>query len=109
MGALRRELGRRIRQIRKAKSLTLEAAAHQAGMDSKYWGRAERGEKNLTLDSLERMLHGLGAEPLELFTVGLGRPLPAEKAEHELLKDRFRRMNKEVRRLVLALAKHLAE
>lgn len=71
MGALRRRFGARVRQIRKAQGLTQQELAGKARMDYKYIGAVERGERNLTIDNVERIIAALGADPYEPFLFDL--------------------------------------
>ena len=66
MASIQRRLGARIRQLRTAADLTQEEAAGRVDMYYKYWGAIERGERNVTLDNLERVARALNVEPWEL-------------------------------------------
>ena len=48
-------VGRRIRKIRKSKQLTMEQLAELSGLHHTYIGQLERGEKNATLTTLEKI------------------------------------------------------
>ncbi len=109
MEGLKKTLGKRLRILREERGLTLEEAAGRAGLDAKYWGKIERGKMNSTLESLEKVLRGLEAEPIEIFMVGLERPLANEKKELVILRSLLRRMGNKSRRHILGLAKHLAQ
>ena len=61
-GDLQRAVGRNLRAYRQAKGLSQEAFAEVLGVHCIYMGGLERGERNLTLRSLER----LGVEAREL-------------------------------------------
>jgi len=104
MGALRKAVGERIRALRKEAGLTIEKAASKAAMDPVYWGRVERAEKNITMDTVERMLQALGSEPVELFSVGKTK----DKETQELIKSLLPRMSQDSRKQLITLAKHLA-
>lgn len=67
MGDLRRNFGQRIRQLRKARGLTQESLAEEAGLEPAYLGAVERGERNLTIDSIERIAKGFDLEPFHFF------------------------------------------
>ena len=45
-------LGNRVRELRKAKGWAQEAFAHQCGMHRGHMGQIERGESNLTLETI---------------------------------------------------------
>jgi transcriptional regulator with XRE-family HTH domain len=65
-GDLRRALGHNLRAQREARRLTQEAFADWLGVHRTYMGAIERGERNLTLQSVERLAGRLGVEPVEL-------------------------------------------
>ena len=89
--SLQEDTGRRIRQLRKAQGLTQEGLAAKAGLDFKYFGSLERGERNVTLQNLEKGARGLGVEPLQLFLFtapGVEKP---EKISEAKILDALRR------------------
>jgi transcriptional regulator with XRE-family HTH domain len=65
-GELQRALGRNLRAYRKAHDLSQETFAEIMGVHRTYMGGVERGERNLTLRSLERMAGRIEIDPLEL-------------------------------------------
>lgn len=65
-GDLQRAVGRNLRAYREAKGLSQEAFADTLGVHRTYMGGIERGERNLTLKSLERMAERVGLDPIEL-------------------------------------------
>lgn len=56
----RRRLGERIRKLRNQRGWSQEEFADICGVNRSYMGRIERGELNLTLDSLAKVGKGLG-------------------------------------------------
>jgi transcriptional regulator with XRE-family HTH domain len=65
-GDLQRAVGRNLRAYRSSRGLSQEAFAAVLGVHRTYMGGIERGERNLTLKSVERIAQRLGLEPLEL-------------------------------------------
>ncbi len=65
-GDLQRAVGRNLRAYREAKGLSQEAFADELGVHRTYMGGIERGERNLTLKSLERIAAQLDLGPLAL-------------------------------------------
>ncbi|WP_154985716.1 helix-turn-helix domain-containing protein [Paenibacillus polysaccharolyticus] len=59
MTKLRNSVGERIRAVRKAKGLTQQQLAELSGLDDAYIGSVERGERNFSIDTLEKILLGL--------------------------------------------------
>ncbi len=74
-GELQRILGRNLRRYREGRGVSQEDFADLLGYHRTYVGGIERGERNLTLKSVERLAEAIGAQPLELLREG-GR-LPA--------------------------------
>jgi transcriptional regulator with XRE-family HTH domain len=74
-GDLQRAVGRNLRAYRQARQLSQEAFAEVVGVHRTYMGGLERGERNLTLKSVERLAERLGLPPLQLF-----QPLPGPDA-----------------------------
>jgi transcriptional regulator with XRE-family HTH domain len=65
-GELQRTVGRNIRRLRQARGVSQEDLAAEIGVHRTYMGGVERGERNLTLQSLERLAGRLGVSPLSL-------------------------------------------
>jgi transcriptional regulator with XRE-family HTH domain len=59
-------VGQAIREARKAQGYTQEAFALAAGLDRSYMGAIERGEFNLTLETLLKVTGELGLSASEL-------------------------------------------
>ena len=68
MEGLRIKIGNRIRELRKAQGLTQEELGERANLHNTYIGGIERGERNLSLDSIEKIANGFNIEVKELFT-----------------------------------------
>lgn len=67
-GDLQRAVGRNLRAYREARGLSQEAFADVLGVHRTYMGAIERGERNLTLRSVERITGCLDLDPLVLLT-----------------------------------------
>ncbi len=65
-GDLQRTAGRNLRAYRESRGLSQETFAEVLGVHRTYMGGIERGERNLTLKSLERIANRLGRDPLAL-------------------------------------------
>lgn len=68
VGDLQRQLGRQLRSHREERGLSQEAFAELIGVHRTYLGGVERGERNLTLRTVERLAAVIGVEPLELLS-----------------------------------------
>lgn len=66
-GELQRIVGRNLRRYREARGLSQEAfAADVLGLHRTYVGGLERGQRNITLKSLERLADTLDLDPRSL-------------------------------------------
>jgi transcriptional regulator with XRE-family HTH domain len=65
-GTLQRALGRNLRAYRLARGLSQEDFADVLRLHRTYIGALERGERNVSLKSIERMADALGIDPLAL-------------------------------------------
>jgi transcriptional regulator with XRE-family HTH domain len=67
-GDLQRTVGRNLRRHREARGLSQEAfAAEVLKVHRTRAGAIERGERNLTLQTVERLADRTGLDPLDLF------------------------------------------
>jgi len=65
-GELQKTLGRNLRAYRTERGLSQEEFAELLGVHRTYMGGVERGERNLTLRSVERIAQKIDVDPLEL-------------------------------------------
>lgn len=64
---IKRRFGARVRQLRKARKLSQEGLALEAGLDRSYVGSIERGTSNVALINIHRIAGALGVSVSELF------------------------------------------
>jgi transcriptional regulator with XRE-family HTH domain len=69
-GELQRTFGRNLRAYRKAEGASQEAFASRLGVHRTYLGGVERGERNLTLKSVERIAGLIDVDAVVLLTPG---------------------------------------
>jgi len=68
-GDLQRTVGENLRRLRTERGLSQEAFAQVLGYHRTYVGGLERGERNMTLRTVERLAAVLGVEAIDLLTV----------------------------------------
>lgn len=59
--------GRAVRQVRKTRGFSQEAFADLCGIDRSYMGCVERGESNLALMNIEKIVRALNMPLSEFF------------------------------------------
>ncbi|MGH3087395.1 helix-turn-helix domain-containing protein [Nocardioides sp. NBC_00368] len=64
--SLKSALGAQLRELRRARGLTQEKLAEQLDVTPRYLAGIERGERNLTLDSVDALAEQLGVAALTL-------------------------------------------
>jgi transcriptional regulator with XRE-family HTH domain len=67
-GDLQQTVGNNLRAYRQERGLSQEAFADVLGVHRTYMGGVERGERNLTLRSIERLAARIDVDPLVLLT-----------------------------------------
>ncbi|MGH1425351.1 MAG: helix-turn-helix domain-containing protein [Pseudooceanicola sp.] len=102
------DLGQRVRDLRKAKSWTLEQAAQKAGLARSTLSKIENGQMSPTYDALKKLATGLDIPVPQLFTPperpqvtarmsvtpsGEGTAHATATYEHELLAETLTRKN----------------
>lgn len=60
-------VGERIRSIRKLKGMTQEQLAERSGLSFSYISDVERGTRNISLGSLEKIIGALNVKPVQIF------------------------------------------
>lgn len=60
-------VGERVRYLRKNRGLTQEQLGEIVQLPQSYIGGIERGEKNISLETLERIIEALDVHPKEMF------------------------------------------
>jgi transcriptional regulator with XRE-family HTH domain len=68
---VKRAFGQRVLELRKARGWSQETLEQHSGLHWTYIGQVERGERNLTLLSIQKIAKGLKVDMAELLK-GLG-------------------------------------
>jgi transcriptional regulator with XRE-family HTH domain len=61
------KIGKKVRELRKARGFSQEALAYEVGLDRTYMGSVERGERNIAAINLIRIAKVLKVDVGELF------------------------------------------
>ncbi len=61
------KVGLRIKELRSQKNLTQEAVAWEGEVDRTYMNHVENGRRNVSIESLEKIIKGLGVSFKEFF------------------------------------------
>lgn len=69
MDNIRLLTGERIRILRKERGWSQEELGERADLHHTYVGAVERGEKNASIDTLDKIAEALGVEMIDLFTL----------------------------------------
>lgn len=80
-----KQFGDRVRELRKAQGLSQEELAEKADLHFTYIGGVERGERNLSLKSIERIASALKIDIIELLALHL--PEKADAKNREIISD----------------------
>jgi transcriptional regulator with XRE-family HTH domain len=72
-GVVRKFFAANLRRERKMRGLSQEALAALAGLHRTYVGSVERGERNISLENIERLARALKIDPADLLRKNSGR------------------------------------
>lgn len=67
MDSLVKLVGSNIKEMRKLKKLTQEELAEKCGLQTSYLAGVERGDRNITIQTLEKIIEGLEEAPSNIF------------------------------------------
>ena len=66
MQDIKKRFGKNVRRLRKELGLTQEKVAELAGLHFTYISSIERGERNVSIENVERIARALRIEPQQL-------------------------------------------
>lgn len=64
---IKTKIGLRIKELRTEKDLTQEAVAWQSEIDRTFMNHVENGRRNVSIESLEKIVNGLGISMRDFF------------------------------------------
>ncbi|MCD9024707.1 helix-turn-helix domain-containing protein [Cohnella silvisoli] len=67
MADITKKVGERIRLLRITKGFSREKLSELSDINANYIGQVERGEKNLTIETLQKLIRGMSVTLEELF------------------------------------------
>lgn len=103
---LRRDLGRRLRALRRESGLTQATIAKRAGIGNEFVSRLENGQGSPSLDTLGRLAGALDLSVADLFQFDTDSP-GQQRTTKKLLRV-IGRLGKEETELVLKVAEQVA-
>ena len=110
MSDIAKAVGQRIRNYRTKKGLSQEKLAELSGCHPTYIGQLERGEKNATLESIERITAALGISLSKLFEKLGGQEDDREKdiplACYEFLSAKSKEEQEQLYKILLEMDKY---
>ena len=60
-------VGEQVRKVRRLRGMTQERLAEQSGLSLSYVSDVERSQRNISLESLGKIIDALGIKPAQLF------------------------------------------
>lgn len=110
MSKIAQIIGKRIRNIRNHHEWNQETLAELAGFHPTYIGQVERGEKNLTIESLEKISIALQVPLSDLFEKLGGKSIPASSnyplLAYELFQSKTLKEQKKLYQILLDIEQY---
>ncbi|KGR85703.1 MerR family transcriptional regulator [Ureibacillus massiliensis 4400831 = CIP 108448 = CCUG 49529] len=100
-------VGNNIKDIRRSKKMTQDELAEKCGLQQTYLAAIERGERNVTLQTLEKIITGLEEVPATIFNfeqLNLEQKYLKKKGLIVLLLNLIENKNEDEIRLILNIA-----
>lgn len=108
MSELAKIIGQRIRNYRMSKGLSQEKLAEMAGCHPTYIGQLERGEKNATIESVEKIVSALEVSMSQFFeglgAQSTGRNIPLEC--YELIAAKPEKEQEQIHRILIEIERY---
>ena len=78
-------LGKRLRELRQERAFSQEQVAHIAEITPAYLGQVERGTKNITVYTLEKVCNALNISLAEFFDTAKRQDKKADETSNKIL------------------------
>ncbi len=95
MSNIKKQLGQRIKEIRKSKNITQEQLAEKVGIGTANISYIETGKFAPTIENFEKIAQVLEVQPYELYM------FPAQKTREDMIKELFPALEKDEKLLNL--------
>lgn len=103
MNDISKIVGDRIRILRSEKGLSQEELADKAGIDPSHLGRLERGERNPSLISLDKIIKALGVTFEDLFKYIQPSNMETDSTTMSLIINKLNTLSLDDQKLILNL------
>ncbi len=108
MSKIKKIFGNRVREIRKEENLSQEELGDRAGIHPSYLGGIERGERNLSIENIEKIALGLKVDIKELFPYTRPADNQSEKEKaRNFISNSLNEMNTETLNFISMVIKNL--
>lgn len=97
-------LGKRLKQIRSDMGLSQEELAYRCNMQASHIGQIERGQKNPTLETLEKLASGLNITVSELTNYSMDLSLSNDQVVNKI-NSYLNKLNNKQKKQVLNIIK----
>jgi transcriptional regulator with XRE-family HTH domain len=107
MDSLVKLVGINIKELRKSKKLTQEELSEKCGIQTSFLAGVERGDRNITLQTLEKIITGLEVVPANIFNfegININQEYYKKKELISLLLNLIENKNEAEIRLILNIA-----
>jgi transcriptional regulator with XRE-family HTH domain len=78
-------LGERLRELRQHRAMSQEQLAHTSNITPAYLGQVERGTKNITVHTLEKVCHALNISLSEFFDTAIVQSNAKDEISDQIL------------------------
>lgn len=109
MSDIRKLFGNRVREYRKSQGISQEELGERANLHYTYIGAIERGEQNLSLQSIEKVAKGLGVSLDRLFKFKPIKPKPQSVVLRTEIINLLKRKDTKTLRLTIKILKNIFE